>query len=128
MIRVVVGILMNPQNKVLIAKRPAHKPYPGLWEFPGGKIEPDESGEAALKRELQEELGIEVIGARNIVSHQHVYPDKTVFLEVWLISMFSGEPQGLEGQALRWVNASEIKDLRLLEGNWAILERILTEI
>lgn len=109
---------------MLVAERPLHKPYSGYWEFPGGKIENDETGEQALTRELQEELGIVVTAARLWFQHVHTYPDKTVCLELWLVDSFSGEPQGKENQLLRWVQPTEIEQLNLLEGNRPILDKI----
>lgn len=123
MIRAVAGILFR-DNKVLVAERPPNKPYAGYWEFPGGKIEEGEQGLDAIKRELHEELGIEVMSARHCFDHTHQYPDKKVLLEVWLISEFSGELHGKEQQVLRWVTMTEIESLRVLEGNWSILEQI----
>ena len=123
MIRVAVGILKK-DNKVLVALRPNHKPYSGYWEFPGGKIESAESARDALARELHEELGIDVMTAAHCFDHVHSYPDKTVQLEIWLVTEFSGEPHSKETQELRWVTFPEMQDLRLLEGNWAIMERI----
>ena len=124
MIRAVAGILKR-DDKVLVGERPLGKPYSGYWEFPGGKIESGESGEEALKRELFEELGVEIQKARCLLSHQHAYPDKTVFLEVWEVVDFIGEPQNIEHKTLRWVTLSEMRQLRLLEGNWAILEKLI---
>jgi len=123
-IRVAVGILRRDGN-VLVAERPVGKPYAGYWEFPGGKIEPDESGLEALTRELHEELGIEVISAKPWFEYEHRYPDNTVILEMWLVDQFSGEPHSKENQTLRWVNYSEMKALRLLEGNWPIMTRLI---
>ncbi len=122
-IRVAVGILKR-NNKVLVAERPLDKPYAGYWEFPGGKIETNESGDAALKRELHEELGIDVTTAKPWFEHIHHYPDKSVQLEMWLVEDFAGEPHSKENQALRWVTYPEMMDLNLLEGNWAIMDRI----
>jgi 8-oxo-dGTP diphosphatase len=70
----------------------------GLWEFPGGKVEAEESVETALGRELHEELGIVVDVARPLIKVQHDYPDKQVLLDVWEVSAFTGEPHGAEGQ------------------------------
>lgn len=123
MIRAVVGILQRG-DKVLIGQRPLGKPYSGYWEFPGGKIEANESGSEALKRELHEELGIEVISAKPWFEHTHSYPDRAVFLEMWLVEEFSGEPHGKENQMLRWTTLSEISALRVLEGNWLIIKRL----
>lgn len=123
MIRVAVGILQQ-DNKVLVAERPKGKPYDGYWEFPGGKIETNESGIDALKRELNEELGIQVKQANFWFDHTHTYPDKTVFLEMWQVTEFLGKPISKENQTLRWVTFPEILNLRLLEGNWPIIEKI----
>lgn len=124
-VRAVVGILKR-NGKLLVSQRPEGKPYSGYWEFPGGKIEASESSREALKRELHEELGIEVINAKLWFQHSHAYPDKTVFLEMWLVTEFNGEPHGKENQPLKWATLSEIVDLRLLEGNWPILDKIKT--
>lgn len=123
LIRAVVGVL-RPNGKILVAERPAGKPYSGYWEFPGGKIEESESGEHALRRELHEELGIDIISANFWFDHEHTYPDKTVHLEMWLVTDFKGEPHGKENQRLLWATLPEIFELRLLEGNWAIMEKI----
>ena len=125
MIRTVVGILARAE-KVLVGQRPEGKPYSGYWEFPGGKIEPDETAIDALRRELQEELGITVISAQPWFEHTHTYPDKTVLLEMWRVTAFSGEPLGKENQLLRWVTLPEMLELRLLEGNWPIIKKIKT--
>jgi 8-oxo-dGTP diphosphatase len=122
-IQVVAGILQR-ENKILVAQRPSGKPYSGFWEFPGGKIEQNETGEHALRRELHEELGIEVNAATLLFHHEYTYPDKTVHLQVWHIIHFSGEPQSKENQALQWVTFSEMSKLNLLEGNWPIVDKL----
>jgi 8-oxo-dGTP diphosphatase len=123
LIQAVAGILQR-DNKILIAERPQGKPYSGFWEFPGGKIEPPESGEQALIRELQEELGIEVNVAQLLFHHEYTYPDKVVHLQIWQVTQFLGEPHGKENQQLRWVTKSQMMDMKLLEGNWAIVDKI----
>lgn len=123
LVRAAVGIIRR-DGKVLVAQRPIGKPYSGYWEFPGGKIEENESGADALKRELHEELGIDVIRSEHWFEHIHPYPDKTVYLEMYLVTEFMGEPHGKENQELRWVTLAEIVELRLLEGNWPIIEKI----
>jgi 8-oxo-dGTP diphosphatase len=123
LIPVVVGMLVR-DGKVLVAERPLDKPYSGYWEFPGGKIEADESPADALKRELHEELGIDVVSSESLLEHQHVYPDKTVYLHILLVTQFKGEPHSNENQQLRWVTLTEIQTLRILEGNWPIIEKL----
>jgi 8-oxo-dGTP diphosphatase len=122
-IRVAVGILKRHQT-VLVAKRPLHKPYSGYWEFPGGKIESNESADVALARELHEELGINVLASQKLFDHAHHYPDKSVLLDIWLVTDFQDEPTSKEQQELRWVTYDEMLDLRLLEGNWAIIDKL----
>ncbi|VVC76332.1 CTP pyrophosphohydrolase [Aquicella siphonis] len=124
-IHAVAGILMR-NSRLLVAERPKGKPYSGFWEFPGGKIEQNESGESALKRELQEELGIEVMAASHLFDHTYSYPDKIVHLEIWLVAEFSGEPKSLENQAIQWLTREEILSLPLLEGNWPVMDKLVS--
>ena len=82
-LHVAAGVIRGADGHVLIAKRPLDKHQGGLWEFPGGKVEEGETAEAALARELAEELGIAVIAARPLIQVRHDYPDKQVLLDVW---------------------------------------------
>ena len=123
LIPVVLGVLSRA-GRVLITERPAGKPYPGYWEFPGGKIEPNESGQEALVRELREELGIEVTSAHHYFDHIYSYPDRTVHLSVWIVDTFQGEPTSLENQQLRWSTFAEMQKLNLLDGMWPLLPKI----
>ena len=107
-IDVAVGILIRPNGDVLLAQRPAGKPYAGYWEFPGGKVEPDEPILAALKREFMEELGIEVIAAEPWCGVEHVYEHAHVRLHFYLIRQWRGEPKSLEGQAFAWQGALDV--------------------
>jgi len=122
-IRAVIGIL-KCDNQVLIAERPSGKPYAGYWEFPGGKIEEDETSFAALVRELHEELSIKVQTASFGFQHHHQYPDKKVSLDIWLVNEFTGTPMPQENQRLAWVDFETIRTWRILEGNIPILEKI----
>jgi 8-oxo-dGTP diphosphatase len=123
MVYAVAGILFR-DGKMLVAQRPEGKPYSGYWEFPGGKIEADELPENAIRRELNEEIGIEVTAAEHWLEHMHAYPDKTVLLNLWRITEFKGEPQGCEQQVLRWVTYEEILHLKFLEGNLALVSHL----
>ena len=107
-IAVAAAVIRGADGRVLIARRPLDKHQGGLWEFPGGKIEPGETAEAALGRELQEELGIQVRAARPLIRIHHEYPDKQVLLDVWEVTAFDGEPHGAEGQPLAWVRPQDL--------------------
>jgi len=108
-VRVAVGAIRNHLGEVLIALRPPHKHQGDLWEFPGGKIEPGESCEQALARELEEELGIVPVKSRPLIQIPFDYADKTVRLEVREVLEFRGSPHGREEQPLRWVHQSELR-------------------
>jgi len=99
---VAVGVLVQPDGRYLLAQRPAGKPYEGYWEFPGGKLERGESIEAALARELREELGIEVTASHLWHTLEHDYPHAYVRLYFCKVTHWTGEPHGREGQAFVW--------------------------
>ena len=96
------------EGKLLIAQRPAGGHLPDLWEFPGGKVELGETFEECLQRELFEELGIEVNVCEQVMTITHAYPEKTVELWFFLCQLVAGEPQGMEGQALAWVDQEDL--------------------
>jgi 8-oxo-dGTP diphosphatase len=89
----------------------------GGWEFPGGKLEPDEDRFAGLKRELREELGVGVLRASPLIAYEHAYAERTVFLDLWLVHEFTGEPQSLDAQALQWVKIEDLESVGLLEAD-----------
>ena len=110
-IDVAVGVLLRPDGTVLLGNRPADKPWPGWWELPGGKLEAGESVQQALTRELKEEIGITVTQTTPWVTYVHKYPTTTVRLAFCRVTEWSGEPQGLEGQLLRWVPIDTAQDV-----------------
>jgi 8-oxo-dGTP diphosphatase len=116
-IHVVAGALFDSSGRVLIAQRPAGKHMAGGWEFPGGKLEPNEDPFAGLQRELREELGVETIRATPLIAYEHQYAERKVFLDLWLVHEFTGEPQSLDAQALRWVTLEELDSVGLLEAD-----------
>jgi 8-oxo-dGTP diphosphatase len=120
-IRVAVGVIKNPQGQVLIALRDDTRHQGGLWEFSGGKIEAHETAEQALKRELKEELAIEVINATPLITIHHSYPDRAVQLIVFLVEQFVGEPHSAEGQAIQWVHVNDLKKYPFPAANQAII-------
>ncbi len=127
-IHVAVGIVFNSQGNVLIAQRPPGKSHCGLWEFPGGKIEPHETVCQALERELFEEIGIKVVTAHPWLKMEYTYPDRHVFLETWIVRQFSGEPTGREGQLVQWVSLDGLEGFQFLAANSDILAKLRTEL
>ena len=114
---VVAAAILDASGKVLIAERPAGKHMAGRWEFPGGKVAPGESEAAALARELQEELGIEITDARPMMRLTHRYPDREVELSLWMVDSYRGEPQALDGQRLKWVQRAQLGGEDILEAD-----------
>ncbi len=101
-LHVVAGLLRDPRGRVLLAQRPPGKHLAGLWEFPGGKLEPGELPLAALTRELREELGIELLEAAPFMCVPWRYGERSLQLDAWQVIQWKGEPLSLEGQALLW--------------------------
>jgi len=102
-IHVVAGVIQDARGRILLTRRTETRDMPGLWEFPGGKREPGESSEAALVRELHEELGIDASVGDWLMEVPQRYPDKRLRLEVRHVASWKGQPRGREGQALTWV-------------------------
>lgn len=121
-IHVVAAVIRGRDGKVLLAKRPAHLHQGNKWEFPGGKVEAGEAAEQALGRELREELGITPVVSRPLIQVLHHYPDKSVFLDVWEVVAFSGQPTGREGQRVEWVALSALADYEFPEANVPIVK------
>jgi 8-oxo-dGTP diphosphatase len=118
---VVAAVVVNGAAQVLLAQRPLDRHQGGLWEFPGGKVEPGEAPRAALARELYEELGITVKDARPLIKVRHDYPDKSVLLDVWRVTSFAGEAHGREGQAIAWLEPRELPCLDFPAANRPIV-------
>lgn len=123
--RVAVGVIFNPQSEILIALRPLDKLQGGLWEFPGGKIEPFETAEEALHRELLEEVGITITSVKPLLHCEHHYQNHHVYLEVFEVRQFEGIAHGKEGQVVEWVAPEKLRELPLLSANHPIVEAIL---
>lgn len=118
---VVVAVIENDRNELLLARRHDHQHQGGLWEFPGGKVNPGESAYAALERELHEELVITPVQARPLIRIPYEYPDRKLLLDVWRLTAFSGEPQGAEGQSLVWVHRQALTEYSFPAANRAIV-------
>ena len=125
-VHVAAAAILSPDGgKVLIARRPANVDQAGLWEFPGGKLAPYETGYQGLKRELQEELGVEIRRAQPLIRVHHEYPDKQLLLDVWQVYDFAGEPFGREGQAVRWVRLGELFHYSFPAANLPVLQAVM---
>lgn len=122
---VAAGILWR-EGRLLAAQRPQGKPHAGFWEFPGGKLEPGESPEQALARELAEELGVRVREARFWRTLEHSYPRRgmRVRLHFFHIHDFAGEPASREGQALAWVTPGDAASLPFLPADADIVRAL----
>lgn len=123
-IHVAAAVVINNNDEVLISLRPQHLHQGGLWEFPGGKVEAGESVQVALKRELHEELGIEVQQCRPLIRIPYDYPDKSVLLDVWQCREFNGEPHGKEGQQWRWVAKHSLIEYPFPSANKPIIRAV----
>lgn len=124
-LRVAVGIIENALGQVLVNQRPPHSDFmPGYWEFPGGKVEPQEDGWEALIRELKEELGIEVVAGRSLMVLQHHYPQRHVQLEIWRVTEYLGLPQSQEQQPLAWHQLDELSAINLLPADAPIVAKL----
>ncbi|MGR9116681.1 MAG: Nudix family hydrolase [Gammaproteobacteria bacterium] len=120
-LQVAVGVVKNARGDILIALRDSAAHQGGLWEFPGGKIEPNETVRQALSRELKEELDIEVEAASPLITINHDYPDLSVRLEVWTVERFGGRAKSCEGQPLKWVRPSDLMDFSFPKANLPII-------
>jgi 8-oxo-dGTP diphosphatase len=102
------AVLRDGAGRVLLSQRTACRDYPGRWEFPGGKVEAGESVDAALARELAEELGITIGATRPLITVPFAGADRALRLEVREVAAFAGAPQGREGQALQWCDPQQL--------------------
>lgn len=118
---VVAGVLSDAKGRVLIAQRPRGTHLAGGWEFPGGKLQAGEERAVGLARELREEIGVEVRHCRPLLRLHHEYPDRDIDLDVWRVDTFSGEPQGLDGQALRWCSLADLPRAQLLPADVPVI-------
>ncbi len=115
MVLVAAAALIDADNRVLIAQRPPGKAMAGLWEFPGGKVNAGETPEAALIRELHEELGIDITHAclAPFTFASHRYEDFHLLMPLYLCRKWRGEMRPREGQVLKWVRANKLTDFEM---------------
>lgn len=126
-IPVVAGFLRKG-SKVLIGQRPENHSLAGLWEFPGGKIEPGESPEVALTRELREELGIEADVGRLCLAASHSYGDVNILILFFEILYWKGEPKAQHHLMLEWIEPEELRNKPIPEANRNMLGRLLESL
>ena len=126
MIHVAFGLVLD-NYRVFVAQRDQNAHQGGLWEFPGGKVDAGETVEAALSRELNEELGIFVDYAEPVMQIKHDYTDKIVLLDVWQIARYRGEPSGCEGQPVKWLAINELLAEQFPAANQAIVDWLVRQ-
>lgn len=120
----VAAAIIHIEDKFLLSKRLDHQHQGGKWEFPGGKIESDESIEQALSRELKEELNIDVKTQSDFMSLSFEYPEKHVNLHFKLVTEFDGQPKGVEGQMVQWFSKAQLLELTFPDANVPVVDKI----
>ncbi|WP_226665738.1 8-oxo-dGTP diphosphatase MutT [Microbulbifer aggregans] len=123
-VHVAVGVVRRADGRILLAKRPDHLHMGGRWEFPGGKVEDGETVQQALARELREELAIDIQALSALIEVRYEYPEKTVLLDTWEVTEFSGEARGVEGQSLAWVAVDDLSQYEFPDANEPIVAAV----
>jgi 8-oxo-dGTP diphosphatase len=121
-LHVAVAVISDKNGSVLLSQRHQNVHQGRLWEFPGGKVELGETVEQALVRELDEELRLTVTKARPLIRIPYDYPDKSVLLDVWMVTDYVGEPVGAEGQPVKWISLDELHEIKMPAANSAIVK------
>ena len=127
LLSIAIGILRNTKNEVLLGKRTKGSLI-GYWEFPGGKIESNETPEEALFREFQEELGVEIGRSKKMESISYQYDHYDVLLMPFKIIDYVGYPAGLEGQELMWCATDQLKEIEILPADQSLVEKLAAEL
>lgn len=126
MVFVVAAALIDADGRVLLARRPPGKAMAGLWEFPGGKVAPGETPEAALVRELKEELGIDTRTSclAPIAFASHAYPDFHLLMPLYALRQWQGHPQALWHDALAWAPRARLRDYAMPPADIPLLPQL----
>jgi len=129
LVHVAVGVITSVnetnQTQYFLTKRLDNAHQGGKWEFPGGKVEKDETVAQALARELKEEINIDVLSCQPLITIDHDYGDKKVCLEVFVVDNYIGEPSAQEGQEQSWFALKEFTDLDFPKANEAIIAKLI---
>ena len=125
-IHVVAAVIWRRGNsrQLLIAQRQKGKHLQDYWEFPGGKLESGETRWQALRRELEEEVGIQITHGEPLIRVYYRYPERNVLLDVWNVDRYDGEASSREQQALRWIELSQIDDYQYPPADLPVIEAI----
>jgi 8-oxo-dGTP diphosphatase len=127
-VTVVAAALIDGDGRVLLAQRPPGKSLAGLWEFPGGKLEAGETPEAALVRELEEELGITAHGVEPFTFVSHAYPDFHLLMLLYWCRAWEGAPHGRDGQALRWERPAAMAALPMPPADLPLVDALVAAL
>lgn len=122
-----VAVIWNQSGQILIDRRKAGGAMGGLWEFPGGKIEAGETVPQCIVREIQEELAIEIIVGKHLISINHIYPTFEITLIVHHCQHISGTPQPIESEEIRWVNVPDLDKYEYPAANYQIIKIIQSD-
>ena len=122
--------LVDVEGRVLIAQRPEGKSMAGLWEFPGGKVEPGETPEATLVRELNEEIGVSTSEAclAPLTFASRSYPDFHLLMPLYVCRRWSGIPEPREGQALKWVRPVKLRDFPMPPADLPLIPALIDHL
>jgi len=127
-IDVAVAVIVNEQQQILLAFRHAHLHQGGKWEFPGGKIEANETVEQAIIREINEEVSLDVESTVSMMILEHDYGDKLVCLHVHWVKDFNGQAEGVEGQEIKWVDVNQLSQFEFPAANQPILREVMKRL
>mgnify|MGYP005821567495 CR=1 FL=1 len=122
-VHVAVGVIVS-NGHFFLTKRQEHVHQGGKWEFPGGKVEANETVAQALHRELKEEIAIDVLTCQPLIEIKHDYGDKNVLLEVFVVDNYQGEPSAQEGQKEAWFNLEQLQEVEFPAANKAIVSAL----
>ncbi len=126
MIKVAVGIITNNRNEILLCQRKPNLPYPLKWEFPGGKVNDGETTEECLRRELNEELGIEAKIGKLYHRQHYIYHDSGTFdVFYYIVDFYSSDVVNKVFESYRWIPVAELLNYDILEGNKEVIEKLI---